>query len=172
MGIFLLLFAAVSAVILVVHVTLAAGLVVNFARDAGEERNVPSGDARARLKAEVVVALRNEAENLPALLASLARQTDRDCLFLFVDDRSTDDTPRLVGGFAASMGPRVRVFRNEAVPEGLTGKQAALDLAFSEAKGDVLLFTDGDCVVPEGWARGMARMGWIQSRLWRRRRTA
>ena len=47
------------------------------------------------------------------------------------------------------------MIHNAREPAGLTGKQAALDLAFDCAKGDVLLFTDGDCIVPPTWAEEM-----------------
>jgi cellulose synthase/poly-beta-1,6-N-acetylglucosamine synthase-like glycosyltransferase len=102
-----------------------------------------------------VVAARNEEARLPGLLASLARQTDRGCTFLLVDDHSTDGTPLLFERFRAGMPSRVRILENTREPEGLTGKQAALDLAIGAARADVLLFTDADCVVPEGWAEEM-----------------
>lgn len=152
MGVFLVCYASLSALILAFHITLAVGL----ARNAlGEARRRRGRRAEKGLRAEVIVALRNEQETLPALLASLRAQTRTDTLFLFVDDRSSDGTGRLLDEFCASMGPRARVIHNAGEPRELTGKQAALDLAFDACKGDVLLFTDGDCVVPPGWVDGM-----------------
>jgi cellulose synthase/poly-beta-1,6-N-acetylglucosamine synthase-like glycosyltransferase len=105
---------------------------------------------------EIVVAARNEEATLPALLASLERQTDPTCTFLLVDDRSTDGTRRLLERFRAGMPMRVRVLASTAEPGTLTGKQAALDVAIDAARGEVLLFTDADCVVPDRWAAEMA----------------
>jgi cellulose synthase/poly-beta-1,6-N-acetylglucosamine synthase-like glycosyltransferase len=103
----------------------------------------------------VIVAVRDEEKTLPRLLESLRAQTLSETLFLFVDDRSRDATPRLLEEFCAVMGPRARVIHKHEEPVGLTGKQEALDLAFAVVKGDVLLFTDGDCMLPPTWAREM-----------------
>ena len=149
---FLIAYASLSAIILCFHLALAAGLVRNIVRDrAGHRRAGPAPG----LRAEVIVALRNEEKTLPALLASLRAQTLRDAMFLFVDDRSTDETGRLLDEFCARMGERARVIHNRSEPVGLTGKQTALDLAFAQSRGDVLLFTDGDCTVPPGWMEEM-----------------
>jgi cellulose synthase/poly-beta-1,6-N-acetylglucosamine synthase-like glycosyltransferase len=49
------------------------------------------------------------------------------------------------------------VIRRTTEPEGLTGKQAALDQAFQQVRGDVILLTDGDCVLPPSWVEEMLR---------------
>jgi cellulose synthase/poly-beta-1,6-N-acetylglucosamine synthase-like glycosyltransferase len=152
MGTFLLVFAIVSAVILAIHVALSAGIIATMAAEKGLHRERRS---LALHRAEVIVALRDEGAALPLLLDSLRAQTRGDVLFLFVDDRSADGTGALVDEFCSAVGDRARVIHNVREPAGLTGKQAALDLAFSRAKGDVLLFTDGDCVVPPTWADEM-----------------
>ena len=114
-----------------------------------------AGQSAGRAGAEVVVAVRNEEQTLPRLLESLRAQTAGDVRFLFVDDRSPDGTAHLLDEFCAAVGDRARVIHSDGEPRGLTGKQAALDLAFDRARGDVLLFTDGDCVVPPTWAEEM-----------------
>jgi cellulose synthase/poly-beta-1,6-N-acetylglucosamine synthase-like glycosyltransferase len=152
MAVFLVVFAVLSAIILAFHLAVAAGLLANMRREKTLPARCPAG-----LSPEVIVALRDEEKTLPLLLASLRAQTRKDCRFLFVDDRSTDGTPRLLEEFCAETGPRARVIHNHLEPDGLTGKQAALDLAFAQARGEVLLFTDGDCVMPEGWVEEMMR---------------
>ncbi len=151
MAAFLLVFAILSAVILVIHLALCAGIAANLSAERSLRRAPPAAGGRA----EVIVAVRNEARTLPRLLETLQAQTRDDVLFLFVDDRSVDDTGRLVDAFCAAVGSRARVIHNTCEPAGLTGKQAALDLAFEQACGDVLLFTDGDCTVPPTWAEEM-----------------
>jgi cellulose synthase/poly-beta-1,6-N-acetylglucosamine synthase-like glycosyltransferase len=158
MLVFLLVFAASSAVILAIHVALSAGIIANMAAEnaSREERGAPGERGTpVAVRAEVIVAVRDESATLPLLLESLRVQTRRDVLFLFVDDRSKDRTGTILDEFCSAVGDRARVIHVEREPEGLTGKQAALDLAFSQAKGDVLLFTDGDCVVPTTWAEEM-----------------
>jgi cellulose synthase/poly-beta-1,6-N-acetylglucosamine synthase-like glycosyltransferase len=148
--VFLLLFAALSLVIFAFHAAVAAGLVMNMVRDRRLSRDTPA----PAVVAEVIVAVRDEEKALPRLLDSLAAQT-LPCLFLFVDDGSRDGTARLLDEFCAAVGSRARVVRGGGEPRGLTGKQAALDMAFDQARGDVLLFTDGDCAVPPTWAEEM-----------------
>jgi cellulose synthase/poly-beta-1,6-N-acetylglucosamine synthase-like glycosyltransferase len=157
MGAFLLVFAIFSALILVFHLALTAGVLINFSRERRVHRGPAAPDAGRPLlpRAEVVVAVRDEESTLPRLLESLRVQTLEGCLFLFVDDRSTDGTARLLDDFCSAVGARARVIHNRAEPVDLTGKQAALDLAFAEARGDVLLFTDGDCRLPPEWAEEM-----------------
>ncbi len=102
------------------------------------------------------MALRNEIEALPGLLEGLRAQSDTGCAFLFVDDRSVDGTGALLDEFCSRQPGRARVIHSTEEPVGLTGKQAALDRAFAVARGDVLLFTDGDCVPQPGWVREMS----------------
>lgn len=151
MATFLLVAVLVGLVVLALHAALAVGLVVNLRRDL---RSRPQSGAAGGLDAEVVVAVRNEAEHLPRLLDSLARQSE-PCRFLFVDDRSSDETPAILKSFCSSMPERARYIRNDQERSGLTGKHAALELAFQAHQGAVLLFTDADCTLPPGWVAGM-----------------
>jgi len=146
----LIAYAAASLAVLLVHLAGCVGL-VRLLRAANRG---PGGD-RPRPSVEVVVAARNEEAVLPLLLDSLARQTDTSCTFLLVDDRSTDATPLLFERFRRQLPHRVRVITSAEDPAGITGKQAALDLALGAARGDVLGFTDADCVGPEGWVEEM-----------------
>ena len=152
MATFLLAFAVVSAAILVLHLALSAGVIANM---VAENAAHPLQTSRTDARPEVIVAVRDEEATLPRLLESLRAQTRADVLFLFVDDRSEDHTAALLDDFCRRFGERARVIHNAEEPSGLTGKQAALDLAFGCAKGDVLFFTDGDCVVPPTWADEM-----------------
>jgi cellulose synthase/poly-beta-1,6-N-acetylglucosamine synthase-like glycosyltransferase len=107
------------------------------------------------LTASVVVAAKDEEENLPVLLASLEAQSLRDFQIVLVDDRSQDGTAELMEAFRARHGARVMVLRNREEPAGLNPKQAALDMAARRAGGEVLAFTDADCVLPPRWLEGL-----------------
>ena len=56
----------------------------------------------------VVLAVYNGADTLPATLDSIAAQTERDFEVIIVDDGSTDDTPRILAGYA-ERDARIRV---------------------------------------------------------------
>jgi glycosyltransferase involved in cell wall biosynthesis len=86
----------------------------------------------------VVVPARNEAQNLPALLAELQPVLDAAALpfaeVVVVDDGSTDDTAAL----ALAAGARV-VRHAESLGNG-----AAVKRGIREARGDWILLLDGD----------------------------
>ncbi len=92
----------------------------------------------------VVVAARDNAATLARCLDALQAQ-DHDRLdVIVVDDGSTDDTA------AIARAAGVRVIVTQAV-----GASAARNLGIDAAGGDVIAFTDGDCVVERGWARAL-----------------
>jgi cellulose synthase/poly-beta-1,6-N-acetylglucosamine synthase-like glycosyltransferase len=144
-----LLVAVFGSAILATHIALAAGVIRNRARDLRASQ-VPVGPTRAT----VLVVSKDEEEVLPDLLASLERQTAPSFDVVLVDDRSTDRTGAIMEEFCRSTRRPVVVLRNDREPVGVTGKVQALDLAVAAASGDIFLFTDSDCVLPEAWVAG------------------
>ena len=95
----------------------------------------------------VIVPTRNRASSLRALLASLEAQTYTDREVVVVDDGASADTRSVVDAF-----PHVRYISGDGV-----GAVSARCLGVKEARGDVLAFTDDDCIADEGWlAAGVA----------------
>jgi cellulose synthase/poly-beta-1,6-N-acetylglucosamine synthase-like glycosyltransferase len=107
----------------------------------------------------VLIAARNEADNLPQLLADLARQQPIPGGFevLVVDDHSTDATAQVVEQLAATAPFPVRLLRLATQPGAPTGKKAAVQAAVQAAHAPWLLLTDADCRVPAGWVRAYAQ---------------
>jgi len=97
----------------------------------------------------VVVAFRNEKENLPILLDSLSKQDYPNCEWIFVNDSSTDDPPlqNLLSTY-----PKLRIIDSSG-----DGKKQALRVGVAESKGDFLLFTDADCIAPKAWISEMLK---------------
>jgi glycosyltransferase involved in cell wall biosynthesis len=88
----------------------------------------------------VIIPAFNEAENLRLLLPVLfenLEQSGRSYEVIVVDDGSTDQTVNLLGSFARGQLRLVQLRRN-------TGQTAALMAGIHAAKGDVLVFMDGD----------------------------
>jgi glycosyltransferase involved in cell wall biosynthesis len=90
----------------------------------------------------VVVPVYDEAQSLPELynrMRAAAGAAGFSYEFLFIDDGSTDDTPRVLRQLAAD-DPAVRVisFRRNF------GKSAALAVAFARVRGRYVLTLDGD----------------------------
>jgi GT2 family glycosyltransferase len=97
--------------------------------------------------ASIIIPVHNEAQTLGDCLASLVRQADHlpDVEIIVVDDGSTDSTPDLVRRF-----PAVRLFR-----QNQQGPAAARNRGAREAKGEIILFTDGDCIPLDNWLEEM-----------------
>ena len=89
-----------------------------------------------------VIPVLDEAPSLPELynrLRAAVASLGMSYEFIFIDDGSTDDTPRILAKLAAE-DPQVRVasFRRNF------GKSAALAVAFARARGRYVLTLDGD----------------------------
>ena len=99
------------------------------------------------MMASVIIPVYNEAQTLGDCLASLVHQAgnSRDVEIIVVDDGSTDSTPELVRQF-----PEVRLIQQEQ-----QGPAAARNRGAREAKGEIILFTDGDCLPQDNWLEEM-----------------
>ena len=93
----------------------------------------------------VVVAARDEAENIAALLSDLSQQTHEKLEVIVVDDHSLDDTINIVESF-----PNVILL--QASQEG---KKAAIAEAVEIAKYSIILTTDADCRLGPSWVEKM-----------------
>ncbi len=100
-------------------------------------------------RVSIVMPARNEATDIAASLQSRLADGYPDLEIVVVDDRSDDDTPRLIAE-AAAHDSRVRALRVDDLPPGWLGKVHALDLGVRAATGDWLLFTDADVMVAPG----------------------
>lgn len=103
-------------------------------------------------KYSVLIACRNEEENLPFLFNSLKKIKYDKNLYevIIVDDVSTDKSFTLLKEFASEFS-NVKVFRLNQKDDEYKGKKAALKLATEKANYDIFLFTDADCQPPENW---------------------
>ena len=108
-------------------------------------------------KVSVIIPIHNEEKRIKGLLNTLLVQSF-PAQIVFVDDRSTDESPAMLAQFAGDAARRgidcriITLSENSAVNK----KQYALSKGIAEAGGDYFLFTDGDCEVPPDWIRAMA----------------
>jgi GT2 family glycosyltransferase len=107
-----------------------------------------SGPAAA-VDLSVCVCTFNRADDLAFALESLARlrvPQGRSVEFIIVDNASTDATPAVLSAAAARFP-----FPLKAVQEPIRGSGAAHNCALRHARGDVIAWTDDDCVPAEDW---------------------
>jgi glucosyl-dolichyl phosphate glucuronosyltransferase len=94
----------------------------------------------------VIVPTRNRSSHLHDCLGSLARQRSaRSFEVIVVDNGSSDDTPRVVARWCRE-DPRFR-----AAHEPRPGLSRAKNAGVEQARGELLLFTDDDAIVQDGW---------------------
>jgi hypothetical protein len=91
----------------------------------------------------VVVAMRDEAPRIEALLDSLLAQDHPAFEVIVVDDRSTDDGAEVVRRRATGQA-RVRLIRVDRLPAGWQGRIFALGAGAEIARGEWLLFLSAD----------------------------
>ncbi|MBN1657081.1 MAG: glycosyltransferase [Anaerolineae bacterium] len=93
----------------------------------------------------VIVPSYNSAPTITTTLRSILAQDVEQPYEVIVADSSTDQTPELV----MREFPTVRLYhRNERMQSG-----TARNLGVSVAQGEILAFTDSDCIVPANWLR-------------------
>lgn len=94
----------------------------------------------------IIIPVRNEEANLPRCLESIKKvdypSAKRE--LIIVDGYSDDRTVEIARSFGA------RVFYNRQKIRA-TGCQ----IGINKAKGEIIAFTDADCVVPKNWLRGL-----------------
>ncbi len=111
-------------------------------RGDGEESGVASlAPLPATPKVSVIVCSFNGARTLESCLASLRGLRYPDYEVILIDDGSTDATPEIGARF-----PEVRVIRQENL-----GLSAARNRGAREAAGEILAYTDDDCMVDGDW---------------------
>lgn len=103
----------------------------------------------------IVVCTRDRCDKLRSLLDSLNDVRVPDGLqaeVIVVDNGSTDGTHEVCKPFLDCRGKAFRY-----IYEGKKGKSFALNRGIQEARGDILAFTDDDCVVDSSWLEVIAQ---------------
>ncbi|MDR2716620.1 MAG: glycosyltransferase [Treponema sp.] len=107
----------------------------------------------------LIIPIHNEGRRMEGLLHSLLAQ-DYPAEIIFVDDCSDDESPAMLAQFVKDAARRgmadCRIITLKENP-GPNRKQYALSAGIAAARGDYLLFTDGDCEAPPSWIRAMSR---------------
>ena len=115
--------------------------------EALEDREIPKaksssyflGSLKVDKNVSIVIPTLNNAETLEKCLVSIVKNKSKyKYEIIVIDAGSEDGTVEIAKGYADNVfiGERGRINRNKGV---------------ESAQGDVICFTDSDCVVPENW---------------------
>lgn len=100
---------------------------------------------------QLIIAYRNEADNLPALLQSLNEMTyaEDKLEVVFVNDHSSDNSEEIISNYPLNFSKRM-----EALGAGEMGKKKAIERG-QDGKAPIILHTDADTILPPEWVKKM-----------------
>ena len=134
------------------HIALMLGIFLEWLREK-KALSVETGEPPA---VSVIIPVHNESRRVASLLRSLEAQDYPKPEYIFVDDRSEDNTVEIITEFAGKQELKVKIITLRENP-GPNFKQYALARGIEASSGEFLLFTDADCIVPPLWIRGMVK---------------
>ena len=147
----------IATVTLIIYALAALDLFIGNRR-VSALRDVPPLPGSNPPRVSIIVPARNEQRNIREAMQSLLELTYPDYELIVVDDRSEDDTGRILDEMGGA-SPRMQVIHIEALPQGWLGKNHALWVGSRQATGDLLLFTDADIIMePTVLTRAVAFM--------------
>ncbi|WP_339754262.1 glycosyltransferase [uncultured Winogradskyella sp.] len=116
-------------------------------------------DLPAKIKFSIIIPFRNEAKNLPQLLASILKLNYPTSLFeiILVDDDSDDDSVFFIEKILDTKSSKkdftliknIRIIKNKRASN--SPKKDAITTAITVSKFDWIITTDADCVLPTYW---------------------
>lgn len=120
----------------------------------GFRRLKPPSASMGRPFISVLIAARNEAAHITPLLEALDRQDyprDRHEI-LIIDDDSSDTTVKEIDRWQrAHPGSPLRLIHSQGRDQVISPKKHALAQGIAAARGEILLFTDADCLPLSTW---------------------
>ena len=113
-----------------------------------------SPNASSHTYFSIIIPARNEEENIGACLQSIFQNNYPSDFFevLVIDDHSTDNTAFIVNELQKT-NPNLHLLSLSQLLNGEINsyKKKAIEFAIGQAKGDWIITTDADCIVPHSW---------------------
>ena len=112
-------------------------------------------------KISIIIPARNEANNINACIDSILAQEYPGHLFeiIVIDDHSTDSTFDIVNSYADRNVRCIKLSDHLQKDELINAyKKKALSIGIAQSKGELIITTDADCIVPVNWLQHMAAL--------------
>ena len=113
---------------------------------------------KAKAKISVIIAARNEEENIATCLDSVCNQSYPKELFeiLVVDDHSTDNTAAIIKSYTNKNVKLISLKDFIPVAKINSYKKKAIEIAIAQSTGELIITTDADCFAKENWLSTIA----------------
>lgn len=132
-------------------------LIQSYIFYSGTKKKFPKINEDELPTATIIVAARNEVNNILRCLESLDKveYPNEKLEIIIVDDNSTDGTGLVIENFIKNR-PKFKKINTKKEIGRLKGKTNALANAIEIAKSEIILTTDADCAVHPLWAKTLA----------------
>lgn len=103
----------------------------------------------------VILACKNEADNLPSSLSALSflKYPQKKLEIIIVNDHSSDDSLKIIQSFARQYS-NFKYINLTSSQKAKPGKAGAIMEGIENSKGEFIFITDADCIVPPTWIKG------------------
>jgi glycosyltransferase involved in cell wall biosynthesis len=139
-------FFLVALLIFLLHLYVLLDIVLGLSR-MGLLRNESVSGTKSQPRVAAIVPACNEAKTIGPALQSLQRQDYPNLEIVVVDDRSTDDTSKVVAALQSPSHHPLTLLRIDQLPDDWLGKPHALQKGSEQSSADVYLFTDADIMM-------------------------
>jgi cellulose synthase/poly-beta-1,6-N-acetylglucosamine synthase-like glycosyltransferase len=114
------------------------------------------GQSMDKPRVSVIIAARNEENNIGDILSDLVNQSYSPDLYevIIANDHSHDRTAEVVSRFSNDFA-NVTLLNIETTPPNFSPKKYAIQKAVNMSTGDIILATDADCRVGQKWIESM-----------------
>jgi poly-beta-1,6-N-acetyl-D-glucosamine synthase len=139
---------------LLITIIITTYIILILALWLGWEKALPEPEADlVKVPVSIIMAVRNEAENIALLLNDLSKQSYPNQLLeiIIVDDHSSDKTVESIKHFIKDDFVKFSLIQLE----DSQGKKAAIARAIDHTTHDIILSTDGDCRAGTDWVKSM-----------------
>ena len=139
------------------HIALMIGIILELIREKATLRKADGILQTGSLPSvSVIIPAHNESHRIEGLLKSLEMQDYPNAEYIFIDDRSQDNSALIISSFIKKNTHLSARLITLSENPGPNYKQYALTKGIEAAAGEFFLFTDADCILPPQWVRGMA----------------
>lgn len=102
-------------------------------------------------KVSIVIPAFNAENTLKNCLNSILSQSYKNYELIIVNNNSSDNSEKIIREFTAK-SKKIKSFFEKQISRG-----AARNTGEKQAKGEIILMTDADCIVPKNWIESMIK---------------